>query len=260
MKLQDIYNKIDDLNETASMNISMSGDTANDVGVLLKMMQNAGLEKAGPVSDISDPNPRMDIEKFRSIVDMPGGDKHDHDGISHSHPGGDKDHDHDGPDMGPPEGDSPCGAPAAGPSDDNKGMDIIKLAGIGSDDKPEEDYANEPDEKYGDTKLMTKDLSGGLNGPKKAHPIAAPGDNPMAVRAELTRLEDTIKDELWKALEEKKDESVTEYAATHATAGVGKGTSAKAKASEPNTHTGANNAGKVFNKAGNALVGKKTKG
>ena len=45
MKLQDIYKKIDDLNETASMNISMSGDTANDVGVLLKMMQNAGLEK-----------------------------------------------------------------------------------------------------------------------------------------------------------------------------------------------------------------------
>jgi hypothetical protein len=148
-------------------------------------------------------------------------------------PGGDD----KGPDMAPP-GDSPCGAPDGpsigpadggvsisppegpdapegpegpeGPADDVKGMDIIKLAGLGGDDKaddkePEEekDYANEPEEKYGDTQLMTKDLSGGLNGPKKAHPVAAGGDNPMSLRAELTRLEDTIKSDLWTALKEK---------------------------------------------------------
>ena len=201
MKLQDIYKKIDDLNETASMNISMSGDTADDVGVLLKMMQNAGLEKAGPVSDISDPNPRMDIEKFRGMVDMPGGDDKGPDDSPCGAP--------DGPSIGPADG-GPSISPPEGPTDDAKGMDIIKLAGLGGDDKaddkePEEDkdYANEPDEKYGDTQLMTKDLSGGLNGPKKAHPVAAGGDNPMSLRAELTRLEDTIKDDLWKALKEK---------------------------------------------------------
>ena len=31
MKLEDIYKKIDSLNEVASMNISMSGETADDV-------------------------------------------------------------------------------------------------------------------------------------------------------------------------------------------------------------------------------------
>ncbi len=211
MKLNDIYKKIDslnkanDLNEQASMNIMMTGDTADDVGVLLKMMQNAGLKDAGPAGEISDPNPRMDIEKFRNIVDLPKPDDHDH---------GPMDMPPSMPpmDMGPPPGDSPCGEPDDGPSD--KGMDIIKLAGIGDkddgDDKKDDDgdegtdYANAPDEKYGDTKLMTKDLSGGLNGPKKSYPKVAGGDNPMSIRAELTRLEGSIKDELWKALEEKK--------------------------------------------------------
>ena len=202
MKLNDIYKKIDSLNkevvnEVASMNISMSGETADDVGKLLRMMKDAGLEKAEPVDQamISPGDMRGDIDKFKDIVDKgqpdigppspcgaPDGpddspkidiiglggddDKHDHDGMTHSHPGGDKDHDHG--------------------------------------DEKESDYANEPDEKYGTTDLMTKDLAGGLNGPKKSYPKVAGGDNPMSIRAELTRLENTIKDELWKALEEKK--------------------------------------------------------
>ena len=235
MKLQDIYKKIDDLNETASMNISMSGDTANDVGILLKMMQNAGLEKAAPASDISDPNPRMDIEKFRGMVDMPGGDDKGPDDSPCGAP--------DGPSIGPDDGGVSISPPEGpeGPSDDDKGMDIIKLAGLGGKDdgkddgkEPEEDkdYANEPDEKYGDTQLMTKDLSGGLNGPKKAHPVAAGGDNPMALRAELTRLEDTIKDELWKALKEKGGKSSADMS------------------------KGFKKIGKGMNQAGDALVGK----
>lgn len=192
MKLEDIYKKIDSLNEQASMNISMSGDTADDVGKLLRMMKDAGLEKAEPVDQamMGPSDMRGDIDKFKDIVDKGQ------------------------PDMGPPpEGDSPCAADDGpdGPADDIKGMDIIKLSGIGdgdadAGDEPgkESDYANQPDEKYGDTKLMTKDLAGGLNGPKKSYPKVAGGDNPMSIRAELTRLEDTIKDELWKALAEKK--------------------------------------------------------
>ena len=201
MKLKDIYKKIDDMNEQASMNISMSGETADDVGKLLRMMKDAGLEKAEPVGpDMLTPGPmRTDIDKFRDIVDK--GDGHDDHGPIDMGP----------PDMGPPPGDSPCGAPDAGPSDDEKGMDIIKLGGIGDGDdgddgdaeKERTDYANQPDEKYADTKLMTKDLSGGLNGPKKAHPIAAPGDNPMSIRAELTRLETSLKGELAASLKEK---------------------------------------------------------
>jgi hypothetical protein len=39
MNAKDIYKKIDDLNEAVSMNISMSGDNAEDVGNLFNMMR-----------------------------------------------------------------------------------------------------------------------------------------------------------------------------------------------------------------------------
>lgn len=188
MKLEDIYKKIDSLNEVASMNISMSGETADDVGKLLRLMKDAGLEKAEPVSPelLSPGDMRGDIDKFKDIVDKGQPDT-----------------------MGPP---SPCGAPD-GPDDgpDGPGIDIIKLDGPDGPEKDDDDkdtderndYANQPDEKYGDTKLMTKDLAGGLNGPKKSYPKVAGGDNPMSIRAELTRLENSIKDELAASLAEK---------------------------------------------------------
>ena len=46
-----------------------------------------------------------------------------------------------------------------------------------------------PDPEYKDTQYMTKDLSGGINKPKKSYPKVAGGDNPMA-------LADKIKEEL----------------------------------------------------------------
>ncbi|SVD53685.1 uncharacterized protein METZ01_LOCUS406539, partial [marine metagenome] len=59
------------MNEQASMNISMSGETADDVGKLLRLMKDAGLEKAEPVSpDLLSPGDmRGDIDKFKDIVD-----------------------------------------------------------------------------------------------------------------------------------------------------------------------------------------------
>jgi len=59
-----------------------------------------------------------------------------------------------------------------------------------------EDYANEPDEKYGDHNQMINDLSGGLNRKKKMFKKAQDGDNAMAV--------ESIKEQLYKALAEKK--------------------------------------------------------
>ena len=59
-----------------------------------------------------------------------------------------------------------------------------------------EEYENEPEEEYSDHKLMTKDLSGGLNREKKAYAKAQDGDNAMAVEA--------IAKELYAALAEKK--------------------------------------------------------
>ena len=60
----------------------------------------------------------------------------------------------------------------------------------------EGDYANEPDEKYDDHEVMTKDLSGGINREKKSYKAAQRGDNAMAT--------ESIKSKLWAALSEKK--------------------------------------------------------
>ena len=64
------------------------------------------------------------------------------------------------------------------------------------DDLDLEEWDNEPDPEYQDTKYMTKDLSGGINREKKQYKPAAKGDNPMAV--------ETIKKNLMAALQEKK--------------------------------------------------------
>jgi len=61
------------------------------------------------------------------------------------------------------------------------------------DETTEEEYANEPDEEYGDTQLMTKDLSGGLNREKDR----------KAIRVKDPAVE-SIKERLWNALTEKK--------------------------------------------------------
>ena len=43
MKLKDIYKKIDSLNEAVNMSISMSGETADDVATLMKMVKDLSL-------------------------------------------------------------------------------------------------------------------------------------------------------------------------------------------------------------------------
>ena len=66
MNAKDIYKKIDDLNEAVSMNISMSGDNAEDVGNLFNMMRGDKPEMK-PV-DIKMLSPRDDIAKSLSIM------------------------------------------------------------------------------------------------------------------------------------------------------------------------------------------------
>jgi hypothetical protein len=67
-----------------------------------------------------------------------------------------------------------------------------KLSGT----KDTNEWDNTPEEEYQDHTYMTKDLSGGINRPKKMYKPAAKGDNPMAV--------ESIKDRLYRALSEKK--------------------------------------------------------
>lgn len=80
-KLTDIQNqeqsKKQKINEAASMNISMSGDDAGQVGQLMAIMRNAGMDAKPVAADMPMPM-RHDIEKFRSAVDdnpaIPGRD------------------------------------------------------------------------------------------------------------------------------------------------------------------------------------------
>jgi hypothetical protein len=160
MKLNDIYKKIDALNEAVSMNISMSGDNAQDVGDLFNMMRG---EKPAEPKMLPPLPPRDDIEKSLSIIDRPGKDMDD---------------------LKPGKQGAPCpicGKNHLGASSCNDSVE--------DEEVPVEEWDNEPDETYQDTKYMTKDLSGGLNRSKKSYPKVAGGDNPMA-------LEDQIKQEL----------------------------------------------------------------
>jgi hypothetical protein len=54
----------------------------------------------------------------------------------------------------------------------NDGMDGV--------DKPQEGFANEPDENYSDISALTHDNAGGLNAPHTQYKKEYPGDNPMA--------------------------------------------------------------------------------
>jgi len=83
--------------------------------------------------------------------------------------------------------------------------DMKKMIALSSDTDMEEDeeWDNAPEEDYSDHEKMTKDLSGGLNREKKAYKAAQDGDNAMA-------LEQTIKQQLLAALNEKKDSEVEE--------------------------------------------------
>ena len=100
---------------------------------------------------------------------------------------------------------SPVAAlPAPDTHDDEMGdmKKMMKLTGNLDMEEPdmeepdmEEEWDNSPDEEYSDTKLMTKDLSGGINREKKAYAAAQDGDNAMAI--------ESIKEQLWAALNEK---------------------------------------------------------
>ena len=168
------------INESASMNISMSGDNAGEVSELLNMLKNAGMPNAAPVG-------AMDMPMDMPVKAIPGGA-----GIDLDRDGNDDmevgpmDHDHDMPDE------SPCG------SDEGDMRDMKKLAGLNGpmpeEDVEEDGWDNSPDEEYKDDDYMYQ--SGGIHKKKKAYPATQDGDNPMA-------LETSIKERLWAALQEK---------------------------------------------------------
>ena len=163
------------LGETASMNISMTGDNADEVAQLVNIMRTGNTPDAKAVSPMDmPPSDHMPMDKALSIVKMPM----------------------DGPmDMDGPA-DSPMDdMPRMGPKDDEADEDMS--GGFSSS-------TTEPDEQYFDTQTMTHDLAGGINRTKKQHAPAADGDNPIAVEDDLDAQIESIKDELYAALAEKK--------------------------------------------------------
>ena len=52
--------------------------------------------------------------------------------------------------------------------------------GMDGAEKPQEGFANQPDENYSDISALTHDNAGGLNQPHKQYKKEYPGDNPMA--------------------------------------------------------------------------------
>ena len=71
MKLEDIYKKIDDLNEAASMNISLTGDSPQEVGDLFKVLGDKDINPA-PAPSLG---MRGDIEKSMDIIKKMDGPK-----------------------------------------------------------------------------------------------------------------------------------------------------------------------------------------
>jgi len=170
------------------MNISMSGDNAGEVGELLKILKNAGMEGAAPVGAVNLP---MDTE----MPAEPQGP------MPCATCGGDHD------------ADSPCGGGEGWDNSPDEGYgelsDIVKLSGGPNSNKnpgdirvkdpsPYEDveedgWDNSPDEEYKDDDYMYQ--SGGIHKKKKAYKAAQDGDNAMAV--------ESIKDRLYAALADK---------------------------------------------------------
>ena len=166
MNLKDMIAKMDaieapskkqELKESASMNISMTGDDAGQVAQMMDIMRNAGMNPT-KVSD-KPLAPRMDMEKHMKAL-------------------GAMDDDPNIPGRDDVPGD----------------MDLKAGPGCGMEDAEsdetavEGDYANSPEEDYAP---YTDVIKGGtdLNKSKKSYPKVAGGDNPMA-------LKDKIKEEL----------------------------------------------------------------
>ena len=83
--------------------------------------------------------------------------------------------------------DEPKDEPAMNPDDAAGSMDMARMRDIvkkPEEEKQEETFANEPEEKVSDVDTLVNVHSGGLNRKKQAFPRAEPGDNPMAVAKE----------------------------------------------------------------------------
>tara|TARA_B110000259_G_scaffold186698_1_gene238591 strand:+ start:5159 stop:5752 length:594 start_codon:yes stop_codon:yes gene_type:complete len=148
----------------ASMNISMNGNDATEVAELVKLLQNAGMPNASPVSDIPMPMPK----------ELPAP--------------------HDGHDdmksmmtlMSDPK-ETPCG--------EDCGCESCASEDTSEYDSVVDEWDNSPEEEYKGIDDVIPD-GDDLHKSKNSYPAAAGGDNAMAI-------ESSIREQLWAALNEK---------------------------------------------------------
>ena len=140
--------------ETVKEDIKISADSPQEASMMMQILKLAGVQPVDQAMISQEP-------------------EHDHDGMTHSHPGGDQEHDHSDDD-------------AAGSMDMARMRDMIKNP---EDDQKEETFANEPEEKVQDIDSLVNKHSGGLNRQKKTHPRVSPADNPMAAEDKITEEE-----------------------------------------------------------------------
>ena len=137
--------------------ITMSADTPQEAGMLMQIMKLAGVQQVTP--------------------DMLGGQE------PQAEPEANPDHGEEGHDHS----DCPvCGDDAVGSNDMAKMRDVVTAP---DEEKAEETFANEPEEKVSDVDTLVNVHSGGLNKQKQQVRKEYPGDNPLAVK------EDTITEE-----------------------------------------------------------------
>ena len=214
------------LNETSA--VTMSADTPQQVGELMALMRNAGMDpKVMPGNDMKVdpmPNAKMDDPKIPGKDDVVG-DIDLKAGLLGKLAGGAA-----GAALAP--GAAGVGASAGGALGSMVGGPVGGAIGsaiggavggaapavagaelVGGESVEEEDYANEPDEDYAPYTDMVK---GGddIGKSKKSYKPVAGGDNPMALEA-------SIKEQPWAALNEKM-----------ATEGRGRGKTLKASRGE----------------------------
>lgn len=131
--------------DTVSMSVNMNGSGAGGIRDLMSILKNIDNDDSDmPHMDISTPSAMSG-----DLGDMHNADD-DEDALSQIM--------------------RLSGKPTMLPGND--GMDGV--------DKPQEGFANEPDENYSDISTLTHDHAGGLNAPHKQYKKEYPGDNPMA--------------------------------------------------------------------------------
>jgi len=157
-----------------TMSVNLNAQGVDNIKELLNLMRNAESGHGNMPMGAPMGMPAVGLDMPIAVTKIGGDDEM-----------GDEPEGHEEPDADNIGGPSDRDADNADDKDGDRGMAQIRDL-ISKADKPEEAYANEPDEKYASTDAVTSS-GDDLHKQKSMHRAAAGGDNAMAVRAEGIR-------------------------------------------------------------------------